>query len=434
MELITKAPKGTQDLLPKDTDKWLFVEAVMREQAELYGFKEIRTPHFEHTELFLRGVGETSDVVEKQMYTFNDKGDRSITLRPEGTAGVVRAMLQNGLYNDGYPIKLYYFDNCYRYEKPQAGRLREFVQFGVEIFGAKDPIADVQIIMLAKSIFDRLAVEGLSLEINSIGCPNCRPNYHNDLKEYFKSRESELCETCVSRLDKNPMRVLDCKSPICKEIGESAPLMSDYLCEECESHFASVKDYLSSFGAEFTVNPRLVRGLDYYSKTVFELISNDIGAQGTVCGGGRYDTLVEQMGGKETPGLGFGLGMNRLMLVLENNKTELPEAETPELFIASMGDGSVKKAAFLAEELRLCGVYCEHDICGRGLKAQMKYASKIGAKYSIVIGENEIESDKAEIKNMTTGEKTEISLGEEFINEYISVITKDMSIGEILEF
>ncbi len=423
MAIITQGPKGTQDLLPKDTAKWQIVEDVMRNEAAVHGFGEIRTPVFEHTELFLRGVGDTTDVVEKQMYTFEDKGGRSVTLRPEGTAGVVRSMLQSGIYNDGFPLKMYYFTSCYRYEKPQAGRMREFHQFGIETFGTYEPIADAEMIMVAKNIFDRLGVQNLRLEINSIGCPECRAKYHAALKEYFSANKDELCETCISRLDRNPMRILDCKSPVCSKLGESAPKIIDYLCEDCSKHFESVKSYLDAENIEYIVNPSIVRGLDYYTRTVFEFVSTDLGAQSTVCGGGRYDGLVEQMGGKPTAGLGFGMGMERLMLVLEAQGIEFPADERCEVFIGSMGEAALKRAFQLSNRLRECGIASDIDLCGRGVKAQMKYANKIGATYTMVLGDDELASGKAEIKNMKNGEKNVISIGEEFIDEYIAKVT-----------
>ena len=423
MAIITQGPKGTQDLLPKDTAKWQIVEDVMRNEAAVHGFGEIRTPVFEHTELFLRGVGDTTDVVEKQMYTFEDKGGRSVTLRPEGTAGVVRSMLQSGIYNDGFPLKMYYFTSCYRYEKPQAGRMREFHQFGIETFGTYEPIADAEMIMVAKNIFDRLGVQNLRLEINSIGCPECRAKYHAALKEYFSSNKDQLCETCISRLDRNPMRILDCKSPVCSKLGESAPKIIDYLCEDCSKHFDSVKSYLDAENIEYLVNPSIVRGLDYYTRTVFEFVSTDLGAQSTVCGGGRYDGLVEQMGGKPTAGLGFGMGMERLMLVLEAQGIEFPADERCEVFIGSMGEAALKRAFQLSNRLRECGIASDIDLCGRGIKAQMKYANKIGATYTMILGDDELASGKAEIKNMKNGEKNVISIGEEFIDEYITKVT-----------
>lgn len=424
MALLTQSPKGTQDLMPKDTAKWQVVEDVIRSEAAVHGIKEIRTPVFEHTELFLRGVGDTTDVVEKQMYTFEDKGGRSVTLRPEGTAGAVRAVLQSGVYNDGYPLKLFYFTSCYRYEKPQAGRLREFHQFGIETFGTYEPIADAEMIMVAKGIFDRLGIEKLQLEINSIGCPECRKKYHEALKAYFEGYKDQLCETCLSRLDRNPMRILDCKSPVCSEIAKGAPKIIDYLCDDCSAHFEKVKGYLDAEGIEYTVNPTIVRGLDYYTRTVFEFVSTDIGAQGTVCGGGRYDGLVEEMGGKPTAGLGFGMGLERLLLLMEAQGIEFPEEESCEVYIASMGDEALKRAFSLAAKLRECGVIAEYDMCARGLKAQMKYANKIGAAYTIVIGDDEIAAGKAELKNMESGEKKPISLGEDFVEDYITAVTE----------
>ena len=284
MELITKKIKGTEDVLPKESYKWQFVEDIMRKEAQSYGFKEIRTPVFEHTNLFSRGVGQTTDVVQKEMYTFDTKGGESVTLRPEGTAGAARAVLEHGVLNEGLPVKASYFVSCYRYEKPQAGRLREFHQFGLEEYGTSDPIADAELICAAQSIFDRLQIRDIHLEINSIGCPQCRKEYHKALREYFEQYKDKLCETCLSRLEKNPMRILDCKSPEDKEIAKNAPKVTDYLCEECQEHFQQVKSYLDCAGVEYTVNPTIVRGLDYYTKTVFEFVTDYIGAQGTVCG------------------------------------------------------------------------------------------------------------------------------------------------------
>lgn len=431
MALLTQAPKGTQDLLPPKSWNWEIVEDVMRSEAAIHGFGEVRTPVFEHTELFLRSVGDTTDVVEKQMYTFNDKGGRSITLRPEGTAGAVRAMLEHALYNDGLPVKLYYLTSCYRYEKPQAGRLREFHQFGVEMFGAEAPVADAEVICLAKSIFDRLGVKNLTLELNSIGCPTCRAKFHEALKQYFEDYKDELCETCLSRLERNPMRILDCKSPVCSKIAEGAPHILDYLCDDCKAHFEGVQSYLTAAGVEFVINPTIVRGLDYYNRTVFEFVSNDLGAQSTVCGGGRYDGLTEQMGGKSMAGLGFGLGMERLMLVLEAQKVELPAPPACEVYIASMGEAASKEAFRLVTELQRCGIMAACDLCSRGLKAQMKYANKIGAAFTIVLGDDELANKKAKMKNMKTGEEKPISLGEGFMNDYLSISVAAEDLGEI---
>lgn len=434
MELITKAPKGTTDIIPggasygTSSDKWQIVESVFKDEAELNGFAEVRTPVFEHTELFLRGVGDTTDVVEKQMYTFNDKGGRSITLRPEGTAGAARAMLESGIYNNGYPVKLYYIDTCYRYEKPQAGRMRELHQFGVEMFGAAEPVADAQIIAMALSGYHRLGLTDVGVVINSIGCPECRKEYHKALTEYFAQYKDKLCDTCLSRLERNPMRILDCKSPECQEICKGAPKITDYLCDDCHAHFEKVQGYLTAMGIEYEIDPGLVRGLDYYTRTVFEFPSKSLGF--ALGGGGRYDGLVEQLGGKPTPALGFGLGLDRILMALEAKEIEFPEAERCEIYIASMGEAAVQKALMLTDKLHKCGVSADCDLCGRGLKAQMKYADKIGAKYTIVIGDNELAEDKAEIKNMKTGEKRKITLGEDFTDEYVSIFVQD----EDLEF
>lgn len=420
MALITKAIKGTKDVLPKDVHKNQYIEATALDIASKFGYKEIRTPVFEHTELFQRGVGDTTDVVQKEMYTFDDKGGRSITLRPEGTAGAVRSYLENGLCNEALPQKVCYLISCYRYEKPQAGRLREFHQFGVECFGSASPLADAEIIALAKSLFDTLGVKDLSLEINSIGCPTCRAEYHKALKEYFSSRKDELCDTCKSRLDRNPMRILDCKSPICHKIAEGAPVVIDYLCDECKEHFENVQKYLKAQNIEYTINPQIVRGLDYYTKTVFEFVSNSIGAQGTVCGGGRYDGLVEELGGQHTPSLGFAMGIERLMLLMEAQGCEFPEAEKPDLFIVALGEKATLKAVEIAKDMREEGFSALLDLNQRSVRAQMKYADKLGAKFNVVIGDNEVAAKTAKLKNMQTGEETEINL-DTFVNGFYSI-------------
>ena len=421
MELITKAPKGTVDIVPGTSEKWQLVESVFRSEAELAGFAEVRTPVFEHTELFLRGVGDTTDVVEKQMYTFEDKGGRSITLRPEGTAGAVRAMLENGLYNAGYPVKLYYLTSCYRYEKPQAGRLRELHQFGVEMFGAAEPIADAQLIAMGLSAYHRLGLKNVGVQINSIGCPTCRKEYHKALKEYFSARKDRLCPDCLSRLDRNPMRILDCKVPSCKEVAAGAPKITDYLCDDCRNHFEKVKSYLTAMGIEYQVDSGLVRGLDYYTRTVFEFPSQSLGF--ALGGGGRYDGLVEELGGKPTPGLGFGIGLDRTLLALEEQQVEFPAPQRCEVYVASMGDAALEKAALLVNELRKCGVPADCDLCARGLKAQMKYADRIGAKYTIVLGDDELANGKASLKIMATGETKPVSIGEDFIDDYLTAST-----------
>lgn len=418
MDLITKAPKGTADLVPEAAEKWRAMEEVLVSEARLNGFGEVRTPVFEHTELFQRGMGDVTDVVEKQMYTFLDKAGRSVTLRPEGTAGAVRAMLENGLFNAGYPVKLYYNIPCYRYEKPQAGRMREFRTFGVEVFGAAEPVADAQIIAMALSAFQRLGLEDVGLQLNSIGCKTCRKDYHQALKEYFWARRDQLCGTCLSRLDRNPMRILDCKSPDCQALAADAPKITDYLCPDCREHFAKVQEYLGALGIGYTLDPGLVRGLDYYTRTVFEFPSQSLGF--ALGGGGRYDGLVEEMGGAPTPGLGFGLGLDRLMLALEAQKIDFPQPVRCELYIAAMGDGARVRALALVDALHRCGVPADCDLCGRGLKAQMKYAGKTRAQYSLVLGENELSSGKAMLKDMEAGTSVEISVGEDFVDSYLA--------------
>lgn len=426
MGVITKKIKGTEDVLPKDSYRWQFVEDVMRKESAAYGFKEIRTPVFEHTELFARGVGQTTDVVQKEMYTFDTKGGESVTLRPEGTAGAARAVLEHGLVNDSLPIKASYFVSCYRYEKPQAGRLREFHQFGLECYGTQSPVADAELICAAQSIFDRLGIKQLRLEINSIGCPTCRAEYHKALKDYFGGCKDELCDTCNSRLEKNPMRILDCKSPVCSKIAQGAPKITDYLCDECKEHFASVQKYLDAAGVEYTVNPTIVRGLDYYTKTVFEFVTDFIGAQGTVCGGGRYDGLIEELGGKHLPSLGFAMGIERLLMLMEKQGIEIPKPSTCDLYVAVMGESASLKSFEIIKAVRSCGLIAETDIVGRGLRAQMKYADKIGAKFSMVLGDNEIEQGKAVIKNMSSGEQTEIVLDDTFAEKFMVLQLADV--------
>lgn len=438
MALITKAIKGTKDVLPNESYKNQYIEATCLGVAENFGYKEMRTPVFEHTELFQRGVGDTTDVVQKEMYTFDDKGGRSITLRPEGTAGAARAFLENGLSNEALPQKICYLTSCYRYEKPQAGRLREFHQFGIECFGATSPLADAEMISLAKQIFDELGVKDLHLEINSIGCPECRAEYHKALKEYFSQYKDKLCDTCNDRLERNPMRILDCKSPVCSEIAKGAPVVLDYLCDECREHFQKVKSYLDAANIEYIVNPQIVRGLDYYTKTVFEFVSDAIGSQGTVCGGGRYDGLLEELGGQHTPSLGFAMGLERLQLVMEAQGCNFPEPSRPDLFIVAMGEKATLKAVEIAKDMRDEGFSVVYDLNGRSLRAQMKYADKLGAKFNVVIGDNEVENKVVSLKDMATGESSEINL-DTFVNGFYSVSMesqlKDLEInGEAFDF
>ncbi len=409
---MIQKPRGTLDILPGQSEVWQKVEEKIKKTASLYGFREIRLPTFEMSELYKRGVGETSDVVQKEMYSFFDNDKRSITLRPEGTAGVVRSVIENGLGNGALPLALYYLISCFRYEKPEAGRSREFYQFGVEMFGAKDASADANVISLASAVFRELGLSGVRLEINSIGCRHCRPKYHRALREYFEERKGELCPTCLERLDKNPLRILDCKSPICQEIAEGAPKTVDHLCPECEEHFTALKGYLDTAGISYTVNPRIVRGLDYYQKTVFEFITDKIGSQSTICGGGRYDGMVKELDGPDLCGLGFAMGLTRIMLALEAEGV-LPEPdEAPDLYIASMGDTARKKSFELTEALRHHGKRVLFDQVGRSLKAQMKYADKMGARYSMVLGDSELENSEAILKNMKCSESTPVSLSD----------------------
>ncbi len=416
MNLITKVPKGTKDIIGDESDKTVWLEALLRDTVRPFGYGEVRTPVFEHTELFERGVGDTTDVVTKEMYTFEDKGGRSITLRPEGTAGAVRAFLESGLYAGTLPVRMYYFANCYRYEKPQAGRWREFEQFGVEMFGSKEPYADAEVISIPYRIFEKLGLlDAITLNINSIGCPECRQHYQKALYEYFSAHKDKLCETCLTRLDKNPMRIIDCKSPVCSEIAKGAPIMLDYLCDECKEHFEKVKKLLTEMGISFEVDPTIVRGLDYYTKTVFEFVSNGIGAQGTVCGGGRYDGLCTQLGGVDMPALGFGMGIGRLLMVLSDYDFGIDNA--PAVYIGSIGDDAKAKAAVICDALRANGIFAQCDVMERSVKAQMKYADKVGAKYSVILGEQECADNRAKIKNMSDKTEKEISLSN-FVNEF----------------
>ncbi|MDE6035164.1 MAG: histidine--tRNA ligase [Ruminococcus sp.] len=413
MSVNIKRPNGTEDVLPSDVYKWHTVEKIARETAESYGFSEIRIPTFESTELFQRSVGETTDVVQKEMYTVKAK-ESEFTLRPEGTAGTIRAMLQNGLLNEALPQRVYYILSCFRHERPQAGRLREFHQFGLEMAGSSEPSADAEVISLAKSILDRLGLQNIELYINSIGCPECRKEYHKALRSYFEARKDNLCDTCIERLGKNPMRILDCKSPVCQEIAKDAPLILDYLCEDCRTHFDKLKKYLTNLKIDFKVNPKIVRGLDYYTKTVFEFVTDAIGAQGTVCGGGRYDGLIEQLGGKATSALGFAMGIERLLIVMEKQGCDFMTPKSCDIYFATMGEKALEKAMSMTHELRDFGYRAEFDLIGRGIKAQMKYANKTGSVFTAVIGDNELETGRVKIKDMEKGTEIEIALDDKF--------------------
>lgn len=435
MALEIRSIKGTQDVLPSDTYKWQFVERLFLDTAKLYGFNEIRIPTFEDKSLFIRSVGDTTDVVQKEMYTFTDLGGRELALRPEGTAGINRAVIESGLINEALPVKLCYDISCFRAEKPQAGRFREFHQLGMELFGSHSPAADAEVIAFVSDFFNTLGLTNISLEINSIGCPNCRKNYHAALKEYFEARKADLCDTCLTRLDKNPLRILDCKSPVCKEIAKDAPIGLDYLCDECGEHFEGLKKRLDALGIAYTVNPRIVRGLDYYTKTVFEFVSGDIGAQSTVCGGGRYDGLIKSLGGADQPGIGYAMGIERLLMVLEAQGIQIPKPSPCDLYIASMGENASVFAMKLASDLRNEGFAAESDLIGRSLKAQMKYADKIDAKYSMVIGDDELAAGKAKVKNMSTGETHELDLNGDlskfFYDQELAELSDSFSTGNI---
>ena len=411
--MLTKAPRGTKDITPKDAYKWNYVENKFREICSLFGYEEMRTPVFEHTELFKRSVGDTTDIVQKEMYSFTDKGGRDITLKPEGTAGVVRAFIENKLYADTQPTKLFYITPCFRYERPQAGRQRQFHQFGIEALGSDKPSLDAEVIALAVQFFTEVGLKDLAVSINSVGCPTCRSEYNARLKEYLDKKSDVLCETCLERKDKNPMRVIDCKNPTCKENLNDIPFMVDHICDDCKDHFEKLQTYLKEMDINFVVDKTIVRGLDYYKKTAFEIISNDIGSQSTVCGGGRYDGLVEQLGGpKGVSGIGFALGAERLLLTMENNNIEIENPYATDIFIVTIGDEAKTKSFKLLKDLRTNHISAENDHLDRSVKAQFKYSDKINAKFTIVIGDDELDKDLATLKNMATSEQTTIKLSE----------------------
>ncbi|MBR3267860.1 MAG: histidine--tRNA ligase [Oscillospiraceae bacterium] len=422
-----KRPNGTEDVTPALIHKWNTVEKVVKQTAESFGFSEIRIPTFEVTELFQRSVGETTDVVQKEMYTVVAK-ETQYTLRPEGTAGTIRAMLQNGMLAEALPQKVFYILSCFRHERPQAGRLREFHQFGVEMAGSASPYADAEVILLGKTVLDTLGLKDIVLNINSIGCPTCRAKYQEALKAYFEPHRAELCETCQERLVRNPMRLLDCKSAEDQAIAKDAPVILDYLCEECKEHFEAVKSALTDMGVDYIINPKIVRGLDYYTKTVFEFITTSIGAQGTVCAGGRYDGLIEQLGGQHIPALGFGMGLERLILTMEQQGCLFMEQNKCEVYLAPMDDSARPAALRFASALRQMGIRAEFDLLGRTFKAQMKYANKIQTKYLIVLGSNELEQGSGMLKNMQSGEQKAIRLDsvDHFTEDYTNISLSEM--------
>lgn len=404
------APKGTSDILPSDSGKWQALEALLRETAGLFGFSELRFPTFEHTELFTRGVGGTTDIVQKEMYTFIDKGNRSISLRPEGTASVVRALIEHNLDKQGLPVKVYYIAPNFRYEKPQAGRLREHHQFGVECFGPESPAADAEIIALADTFLHKLGITGVTLLLNSIGCKECRPVYNKALRAYFEQHLNALCPTCKERFERNPLRILDCKNPECGQIVRDAPAPAEHLCQSCTEHHNELRRQLDALNIKYTNAPKLVRGLDYYTRTVFEFVSDALGAQSTVCAGGRYNHLVEELGGQSLPGLGFGSGLERLLMILEAKGIKLTADTPPALYLCATGDNAVKKAQLLALELRRLGISVEIDLLGRSVKAQMKQADKLKARYTLVLGDDELLDGEGMLKNMNSGETTAVIL------------------------
>ena len=418
--MLTNAPKGTKDIMMDQVYKWHYVEKKWKEICARYGFKEIRTPIFEHTELFQRGVGDTTDIVQKEMYTFPDRkgrsltlrledhGGRPITLKPEGTSPAVRAFIEHKQYAEVQPIKLYYDIPCFRYEKPQSGRLRQFHQFGVETFGTTNMVADAEIIAIGYDFLTSMGVTDLTLEINSVGCPECRAKHRKALKDFLAPKYDQLCDTCKSRYEKNPMRILDCKSPIDQELVQGAPMMVDFLCDDCKNAFEDLQKNLDALEIPYVINPKIVRGLDYYTKTAFEFVTNSLGAQGTVCGGGRYDNLVEEVGGPPIPGVGFGLGKERLLMLMEANGVEIPKPSDCDVFIATMGEAAKLYGQKLLFNLRRNGIKCQIDDLQRNFKGQFKYADRLGAKYAVVIGDNELETGVATLKDMEKGEQSEV--------------------------
>lgn len=415
-----KAPKGTKDVLPEESYRWQYLENMIRLITEKYGLMEARTPVIEHTELFLRGVGNTTDIVQKEMYTFTDKGERSITLKPEGTAGAVRMFVENGLFSEAQPTKMYYlYCPVFRYERPQAGRLREHHQFGVEVFGAPKASADAEVIALASELFERIGVHDLTIRLNSIGCPKCRGRYQAALREYLQGRLDELCPDCRSRFETNPLRILDCKVEHCREIVKEAPHTMDYVCDECRDHMTELTRLLDAVGIRYEMDPMLVRGLDYYTKTVFEIVSGMQGAQGTLCGGGRYDGLIKELGGPDMPAVGFGLGMERLLLIMDQLGIEVEKPQRYDVMLLGLGDAGREKAFVLSQKLRDLGFKTDSDHVGRSVKAGMKYTDKAGAAFVLVIGDNEIAENRAQLKNMKTGEQIETTLSPEEIASYL---------------
>ncbi len=409
-----RAPRGTFDILPEDWPYWNFVISKAREIAALYGYREIETPIFESTSLFVRGVGEGTDIVEKEMYSFQDKGKADLTLRPEFTAGVMRAYVEHGMHTRPQPVKLFSIGPLFRYERPQAGRFREFHQFNVEAIGSQDPALDFEVMSLAWQFLEELGFRGLSFQVNSTGCPRCRPKYVEALKEYYYEHYDEICDDDKRRLERNPLRVLDCKNPQCQPIIAGAPKIADFLCDECAAHFASLRKYLDAAGRRYTVNHRLVRGLDYYTKTVFEVWAEGIGAQNAVCGGGRYDGLVEEIGGPPTPGVGFAIGLERVISTLRAQGVKVPEPPPPDVFVAALGDRARDEAVLLVDELRRRHVTALLSFGKRGLKGQLRDANRAGARFALILGDDEVNAGVVTVRDMGTGKQEQVRREELF--------------------
>ncbi|MGI6588918.1 MAG: histidine--tRNA ligase [Peptococcia bacterium] len=423
--MLTTRPRGTNDLLPQELEKWHYLENVLRQVATLYGYQEIRTPIFEHTELFQRGVGESTDIVEKEMYTFLDRGERSLTLRPEATASTVRAFLENKLYAGSLPVKFYYLGPMFRYDRPQAGRYRQFHQFGVEVFGSQDPGLDAEVIAMAMDIYERLGLHDLVVELNSVGCPHCRQAHRKVLQEYLQEKLADLCPTCQGRFTKNPLRILDCKNIRCQALVAEAPTIEQMLCEECRQHFQAVQDYLQELQVPYNLNPRLVRGLDYYTKTAFEIVAQGIGAQSSIGGGGRYDRLIKECGGPSLPGIGYAMGIERILLTLEEQGIEFPLQNKGQIFIATLGEKAKKKGTKLAQELRKAGLIVERDYLDRSLKAQLKAANRLQVFFTVILGEEELVQGEAVVRHMQDGWQKTIPL-----QELVSYLVREIKGGK----
>lgn len=408
--MLTTRPRGTNDFLPGETEKWQYVEQLLRTICAEYGYREVRSPIFEHTELFQRGVGDTTDIVTKEMYTFLDRGKRSITLRPEATASTARVYLEHKLYAQPQPVKLYYMGPMFRYERPQAGRFRQFHQFGVEAFGSSDPGVDAEVIGLAAEFYRRLGVQGLEIHINSVGCPECRREHKIALQDYLRQVLPDLCSDCRERFEKNPLRILDCKNSRCQELTQNAPTTLNCLCSECRDHFSRVREYLDAAKIPYQVDERLVRGLDYYTKTAFEILVGGIGAQSAVCGGGRYDGLMESLGGDPIPGVGFALGMERIFATLENQKISLPLGQHPDVFVITLGDQAGPAGFRILNDLRKEGIRAEKDYLGRSLKAQLKSANRLNSRLALIIGDDELKRGIVVLRNLESSKQEEVAM------------------------